>query len=347
MAGKPRGPHQALKSCPCTPSSGVTLGRRAGSLKGRTMRAARRAKPHKYASPRGLIGSRVYGMSTAQGLAQLCMTAPAAGPQSFAKRFITPGTAWAISAEGPAALDLAPSPNRLSPVVTLPVKLATLASAQVAAIGGLLRSPVSYSVALMSLGRSVVEGCSTVAWLLDDRVPSTTRRGRTWLLWAISEGDAACTAAEDGGRTGAMSGSPERLASIEAAIARELGVSLDRSLKSKPKDWRLDGIALPGRRALVASAVSRWFPGANGGILYSQVSRQAHSDVLVALALVDEALAVAADDDAAIGFAATVAAFWGLTWSHILAYLGIECAEFQEWRREMMIVIGRPDVVGS
>lgn len=225
------------------------------------------------------------------------------------------------------------------------MKLGALASAQLAAIGTVLISPVLSRVGIASLGRSVVEACSSVAWLLDDRVTSDVRHRRAWLLWAVAEGNAALTATADGGRTGAMSGSPRRLAAIEAAIDERLGVRLERSAKSKPKDWRLDGVSLPGPRALVVSAVTRWFPGADGGTLYSQVSRRAHSDVLIALAVVDDTLAISTGEG--LEFVPTTLAFWGLTWNHILSYLGVGSSDFEAWRCEMLDAIGRVELVDA
>jgi hypothetical protein len=133
------------------------------------------------------------------------------------------------------------------------------------------------------------------------------------------------------------------LAEIEAAIHHRLGVQLERSAKAKPKDWRLHGVTLPGPRALVVSAVDRWFPGANGGTLYSQVSRQAHSDVLVALALIDDALAMPAGEG--LDFVLTTLAFWGLTWNHVLSCLGVGSRDFDAWHRQMLYAIGRGDLI--
>lgn len=283
-------------------------------------------------------------MASIHEIGELCLSATRAGPESFAAAFVDDRRRWAIGVDSPAAVDLRAQQEESAPVVTLPVKLGTLTSAQLAAIGVLLTSP-DRLIGFASLGRSVVEGCSAVAWVLDDTVTSEVRHRRAWLLWAVAEGNAALTAAEDAGRTGAMSGSPRRLAEIEAAIHRQLGARLERSGRAKPKDWRLEGESLPGRRALVGSAVARWFPGANGGTLYSQVSRKAHSDVLVALALVDDALAVATGEG--VDFIPTTLAFWGLTWNHILSYLGVVSPEFDAWRRQMLHAIGRDDLVDS
>ena len=275
-------------------------------------------------------------------IGQLCLSAPHSGPESFAEAFVDDRRRWAIGVDSPAAIDLQGQRDELGPVVTIPVKLGALTSSQLAAIGALLTSH-DRLIGLASLGRSVVEGCSAVAWVLDDTVTSGVRHRRAWLLWAVAEGNAALTAADDAGRTGAMSGSPRRLADIEEAIHRRLGARLERSTKAKPKDWRLDGVSLPGPRALVASAVARWFPGGNAGVLYSQVSRKAHSDVLVALALVDDALAVSRGEG--VDFVPTTLAFWGLTWNHVLSYLGVASPDFDAWRRQMLNAIGRDDLV--
>jgi hypothetical protein len=107
-----------------------------------------------------------------------------------------------------------------------------------------------------------------------------------------------------------MSGSPQRLAELETALHEALGLQLDRSERTHPKDWRLDGISLPGAMDLVSTAVERWFHAADGRTFYSQVSRMTHSDVLVALALVDDALRIRQEDDG-LGFVSTALAFWG------------------------------------
>lgn len=276
-------------------------------------------------------------------LGELCISAFGAGPKSFTDLFVDNERRWAISVNAPARGDLQGHRNELPPLVLIPMKLGTLASAQLAAIGALIATPTTPTVGLASLGRSVVEACSVAAWLLDDTVTSGVRHRRAWLIWAVAEGNAALTAAADAGRTGAMSGSPQRLLDIETAIHDRLGVRLERSASTKPKDWRLDGVSLPGPRALVVAATARWFPGADGATLYSQVSRQAHSDVLVALAMVDETLAIPEGEGG--GFVPTTLAFWGLTWTHVLSYVGLTSPEFDDWRRRMLHAIGRGDLV--
>lgn len=279
----------------------------------------------------------------ATSLGKLCIAASAAGPGAFAEEFVDTTAGWAISLDGPAAADLAEGFGGLPPFISIPVKLSTLAASHLATIGDVLMYGQPNHVGLASVGRTVVEGCSAVAWLLDDGVTPEERHRRAWLLWAIAEGNAALTAAADAGRTGAMVGSPRRLAEIELSIRDQLGIHLERSAKSKPKDWRLDGVELPGPRRLVVEAVDRWFPGADGSTLYSQVSRQAHSDVLVALAVVDDALAI--PDGEGLDFVPTTLAFWGLTWNHLLTYLGLVSTRFDAWLEEMLIAIGRGDLV--
>jgi hypothetical protein len=281
----------------------------------------------------------------ARKLGELCLGAQAAGPDAFANAFIDGGRRWAIGRDGAAAVDVGTHPDAPTPIVSIPVKLSVLAAAQLAAIGTLVTSASSRQMGIAALGRSVVEGCSAVAWLLDDTATPDVRRRRAWLLWAVAEGKAALTAAEDAGRTGAMSGSPDRLVEIEAAIHKALAVRLDRGDRSKPKDWRLDGVTLPGQRTLVVSAVNRWFPRADGGILYSQVSRKAHSDVLIALALVDDTLAIRSGEG--LDFVPTILAFWAMTWNHVLSYLGLTSEPFDKWRDEMLIVIGRSDLAAQ
>lgn len=276
-------------------------------------------------------------------LGDLCIRARAAGPATFAEDFVDSTGRWAISRDGAAAADLAGEVGSPPPLLSIPVKLSTLAASHLTTIGSLLMHGQPTHMGLASVGRTVVEGCSAVAWLLDDRVTAEVRHRRAWLLWAIAEGNAALTAAADAGRTGAMIGSPRRLSEIEVAIHDQLGIDLERSTKSKPKDWRLDGVELPGPRALVVAAVDRWFRGADGGTLYSQVSRQAHSDVLIALALVDETLAIPEGEGS--DFVPTALAFWGLTWNHLLTYLGLASGRFDAWFEEMLIAIGRGDLV--
>jgi hypothetical protein len=221
----------------------------------------------------------------------------------------------------------------------MPVKLATLAAAALDAIGSVLRSRPRPKVGVVPVGRSVVDACSKVAWLLDVTVTADDRYRRAWLLWAIAEGDGTVTADKDSGRTGAMSGSPDRLALIEAGIESDLGLRLERSAKSHPKDWKLDGVGLPGPRRLVDSAAKAWFPeGADGSTLYSQVSRNTHSDVLVALGYIDDMLQI--PEGEGLGFVATVLDFWERTWSHVMSYVGFTCEEFVSWRSEMRAATG-------
>jgi hypothetical protein len=84
-------------------------------------------------------------------------------------------------------------------------------------------------------------------------------------------------------------------------------------------------------------------PGADGGTLYSQVSRQAHADVTVAFTVVDDALRV--NEGAGLGFVPTVLAFWGLTWTHLLSYFGLTSEPFNAWRADMPVAIGRGDLL--
>jgi hypothetical protein len=279
----------------------------------------------------------------AEELGDLCLRATAVGPTSFAHEFIADdGDRWAIGLDGPAAADLGGQPDgRPSPLVHIPVKLGTLAAAQLAAIGTLLTFQPPRRIGMASLGRTAVDACSAVAWVLDDRVTPEVRHRRAWLLWAVAEGKAAWTATMDAGRTGAMSGSRERLAEIEAEIHKQLGVELERS--GNAKDWRLDGVTVPGQRELVVAAVERWFPGADGGTFYSQVSRPAHSDVDVALGFVDDRLRISEGEG--LDFAATVLTFWGLTWTHVISYLGLTSEAFVAWRTKMLVAIGRGDLV--
>jgi hypothetical protein len=296
----------------------------------------------------------------AEELADLCLRATAAGPTAFADEFIADdGDRWAIGQGGKAAADLRGQPSDVhSPLVHIPVKLGTLAAAQLEAIGTLLtfqparrlwrlrRRPAPRRIGMASLGRAVVEACGAIAWILDDSATAEVRHRRAWLLWAVAEGNAARTATIDAGRTGAMSGSPERLAEIEAQIHNRLGVNLERATEGRamhPKDWRLDGVTVPGQREMVVLAVERWFPGADGGTLYSQVSRPAHSDVDVALAFVDNTLRI--PEGEGVDFVATVLAFWGRTWTHVISYLGLASKPFVAWRTEMLVAIGRRDLV--
>jgi hypothetical protein len=89
--------------------------------------------------------------------------------------------------------------------------------------------------------------------------------------------------------------------------------------------------------------VARWFPGADSGTFYSQVSRPAHSDVLVALGFVDNMLHI--PEGEGLDFVATVLAFWGLAWTHVISYLGLASDEFNAWRTEMLAAIGRSDLI--
>jgi hypothetical protein len=269
----------------------------------------------------------------AHELAELCLSAQAAGPGAYANEYIDENGSHGIAVERAAWRDLQAQRDPDPPIIRFPLKLTTLGAAQLAAIGTLLGSEPPSRVGITSLGRSVLEGCGTVSWLLDNTVTSEVRHRRAWLLWAVAEGNAAMTAAADAGRTGAMAGSPQRLEEIQAAIHSRLGLRIERSDRAKPKDWRLGGISLPGPGEFVAKAVDRWFGGADGRILYSQVSRQAHSDVLIALALVDDTLAITREghDD----MAPTVLLFWANAWTLVLSYLGLESRDFEDWRRRM------------
>ena len=276
-------------------------------------------------------------------LADFCLRAIDAGPRDLSRTCMTT-EGWAIASDGAAAADLHGKEDSFHPLVTIPTKLATLGAAYLHAVGRLLQTAgPAPEISIAPLGRAVAEGCGSVAWVLDDRVAADERHLRAWLLWAVAEGKAAVTAEADAGRTGAMSGSPQRLAEIESSLIRQLGMSLERSEKSKPKDWRLAGVAVPGPRQLVVEAVDRWFPGADGSTLYSQVSRQAHSDVLVALALVDMRLQVPKTDG--IEFVPTTLALWGLTWGHVLSYLGLRSMEFERWRDGMLVATNRADLI--
>jgi hypothetical protein len=118
---------------------------------------------------------------------------------------------------------------------------------------------------------------------------------------------------------------------------------LDRSAKRRPKDWRLDGVSLPGPGRLVDLAVERWFPGADGSTLYRQVSRNSHSDVVVALGYVDDTLTIREGEG--LGFVPTALGLWGLTWRHVLSYLARTSEEFDNWLDEMLVAIGRGDLI--
>lgn len=276
-------------------------------------------------------------------LGQLCLSAPAAGPHAFANAFLDEERGCAIERGGPAVRDLLGQPDAFPPMVWIPLKLSTLAAAQLAAIGTLLVFGPPSRVGITSLGRSILEGCGAVSWVLDDTVTPEVCHRRTWLVWAVAEGNAAVTAGADIRRTGAMTGSPQRLADIEAAIEHSLGVRLERSHRTKPKDWRLGGESLPGHQDLIVRAVERWFDGGDGKTLYRQVSRQAHSDALVALALVDNMLAIPSGEG--YEFVPTVLVFWAQTWNLILSYLGVSSSEFEAWRRKVLKAIGRRDLV--
>jgi hypothetical protein len=288
-----------------------------------------------------------------QNLGDLCLACPAVGPDALADAAIVTVDGeqrWGIRPDAPASID-DPRGELGGLLVVFPTRLGTLAAAQLAAIGTLLVASVPAGIGISSLGRSVVEACGTIAWLLDDNVSSDVRHRRAWLLWAVSEGEAARTADNDAGRTGAMSGSRQRLADIEAELHDRLGIRIDRpSEQSQPRSWRLGDTSLPGRRKLVVNAVSRFFASADapvGNVLYGQVSRDAHSDLLTALGRVDDRLRIAGGEG--LDFVSTALAFWGLTWNHVLSYLGIPTPErpaFDRWLAEMLVTIGRPDLAG-
>lgn len=273
--------------------------------------------------------------SLADALGEICLRAAAAGPGAYADEFTDEG--WPIDPASRAAQDGEPL------LVHMPVKLATLAAAELEAIGSLLISDPRPKVGAVPLGRSVIESCSTVGWLLDNTVTAGIRRRRAWLLRATAEALGARTAEKDGGLTGAMSGSPERLAQIEADIEARLGLRLERGTKTHPKDWKRDGVRLPSRSELVDEAVMRWFPGADGLTMYSQISRNSHSDVLVALGYIDDKLHI--PEGEGLGFVATVLASWALEWTRVMSYLGHTCDGFATWRNRMLAAIGRPDLV--
>ncbi len=269
-------------------------------------------------------------------LAELCLSAQTAGPRAYANEYIDEEGGRGVAVDGPAYIDLQTQRDPDPPIIRIALKLSTLGAAQLAAIGTLLRSAPPSRVGITSLGRSVLEGCGTVSWLLDDTVSSEVRHKRAWLLWAVAEGNAAITATADAGRTGAMAGSPQRLEDIHAAIQSRLGLRIERSDRAKPKDWRLGGVSVPGSSEFVAKAVDRWFRGAHGRTLYSQVSRQAHSDVLVALALVDDTLTIPREGQ---DIAPTIVLFWANTWTLLLSYLGVTIEEFEGWHRQMVSTI--------
>ena len=107
------------------------------------------------------------------------------------------------------------------------------------------------------------------------------------------------------------------------------------------------GVCLSGRKELVVDAVKRWFSQADdtaGAILYSQVSRDANSDLLAAHGRVDGRLVIRTGEGD-LDFVPTTLLFWGLTWNHLLSYVGVANAKFGEWFREMLIAIGRSDLV--
>jgi hypothetical protein len=290
----------------------------------------------------------------ARTLGELCLAARRVGPDALAAtaiREINGEQRWVISPDAPASID-DPRGERGGLLVTFSSELGTLAAAQLDAIGILLTAREPAQVGISSIGRSVVEACGTIAWLLDDNVTADVRHRRAWLLWAVAEGWAALTADHDAGRTGAMSGSPQRLADVEAKLHKTMGLCIERPKPgSRPSDWRLDGVEIPGRTKLVVDAVNRFFSRADnavGRVLYGQVSRDAHSDLLIAHGRVDGRLRIAGAEG--LGFASTTLAFWGLTWNHLLSYLGLplpsaERSGFDELLREALIAIGRPDLV--
>lgn len=279
-----------------------------------------------------------------QNLGDLCLAASKAGPEALAATAIAEINGeqrWVIRPDAPASID-DPRGEQGGLLVTFATKLGALAAAQLASIGTLLTAPVPAQIGISSLGRSVMEACGSIAWLLDDSddISSGIRQRRAWLLWVVAEGEAALTAEADAGRTGAMSGSPQRLARIEADLHDTLCLRIERSERSKPRDWRLDGVSLPGRRTLVVDALGRFFSPvdrAAGVVLYGQVSRDAHSDLVAAHGRVNGRLRISGGEG--FDFVSTTLAFWASTWKHLLWYLGVKSTDFDAWRREMLIAV--------
>jgi hypothetical protein len=277
----------------------------------------------------------------AEELGALCQRATDVGPAAYARTFRDGGSYWPITEDSGARALLERNVEPM--LIFMPVKLATLAAAHLGSIGTLLIAGAKVGIA--PLGRTVVEACSKVSWLLDDTVTVDVRLRRGWLLWAIAEGEGAGTAARDAGRTGAMWGSAQRLQDIEDAITRELGLGLVRpSPKSHPRHWRLDGVELPGSGQLIELAIEQWFTGADAKVFYSQTSRGAHSDILVALAYVDSMLHISEGEG--IDFLGAVLPFWALAWMAVLRYVGTtDPSSFTSWRDEMLTAVSRGDLI--
>jgi len=264
--------------------------------------------------------------------AELCTRAPKVGPEAFAAEWIE-SAAWAIGPGGGAHVDLLGTVESVPPLYRLSVKLLTLAAHQLRDLGRLAMLDDTKFAGLAPIGRASVEACSTVAWLLDDSVTAEIRNQRAWLVWIVSEGEAEVTARKDAGRTGAMIGSPARLQEHQAALFAELGLSISaKSERTSPRDWRLGDVSLPGRGDLVDAAVKRWFPDSDGRTFYSQISRGSHSNVLVALAVVNDKLEMTQMGNEIVF---TAAHMWGRAWHHLLTYLNLGSKPFDLWLSEL------------
>jgi hypothetical protein len=156
-----------------------------------------------------------------------------------------------------------------------------------------------------------------------------------------AEGQAARTAAADVRGTGAMEGSPQRLAKMVEQAERCTGNTLVRRSSTarelQPHEWRLGGERLPSKTELIEQALRRWFPNAVGRVYYGQVSRPAHIDPLVAHAFVDRNLVVASSENAA-GNAISALGMWGSAWYYLLSYMGLRDSTFDQWRRRAFAV---------
>jgi len=278
-------------------------------------------------------------------LVAVCREAMEAGPGSLADNFILEHGQWGVSLESAAAADFVGERPHRSPLMEVPAKLSVLAAAQLGTIASVLEDGFASDLGIVPVARSVIECSSTVSWLLDDEVTSKTRLTRVWLLRLITEGEGAHTSSVDAGRTGAMVGSATRVDQVQAAIVRDLGPGVEVRCSGWPKHWRIGAEALPGRGERVRLAVDRWFPGADGGVHYSQISRRSHLDVLVALALVDDHLVVRGGGD--LGVVATALAFWAQSWKTVTTYMGLPSEEFDRWLDSMLVAIGRRDLVGG
>lgn len=289
-----------------------------------------------------VINARAFGMDLGE-LASMCRGAVIAGPQAFRDQYVSDTAAWAVGIGSPAAADLKREAGH-PPIHWIPLKLGVLAAVELRALGSLIDAGEG-TPATSSIGRAIVEACSPIAWILDDSQTSDVRSRRAWLLWAIEEAQGLRTAELDAGRSGAMSGSAQRFESIERAIRHRFSESITQVPTRDPRRWSIGDVRLPSRTQMIAIAVQRWFPGADARVFYSQVSRAAHSEVLVAHALVNNRLEISGSDE--LGIVPTALTCWGQAWNHVLTYLGLECRIFEDWIDAMLRSVGRHDAADN